>query len=175
MLRFFLLLSLIGCGTSEDIWKKKDTDINAVNPNEPVEGCPLSALARIHEGRFTSYLNRFSKDAKRFDVGCYRTASMYFDIIRVESEEPDAKVVGLCSPGIYIIIDTPSWANMGYTDRRTLIYHELGHCALGLGHTKKDELDIMSPVMLDENTAELNWKELVEKMFTRAKEMQDDY
>jgi hypothetical protein len=48
------------------------------------------------------------------------------------------------------------------------MYHELGHCALGLGH-HEGEPDIMNSYLLDEVTAEKKWDELVNKMFERKK------
>ena len=172
MKHFLLLLTVVlwGCGTDTVVRKKHGPVIKNTDAYAPVDGCPVSALARIHDAKFVPYLARFRSDAKRNEVGCYRTAVMYFDEVTLEPTEVEGRVLGFCQPSLRIVIDTPSWEDMSYTDRRTLIYHELGHCALGLEHTEETEEDIMNPYLLDVEVASRKWKELVTKMFLRAKE-----
>jgi len=46
---------------------------------------------------------------------------------------------------------------------KALLYHELGHCILGLGHTKEFDT-MMSPFMLDDEYYKANWNKLVKDM-----------
>jgi len=50
---------------------------------------------------------------------------------------------------------------------KVLLYHELGHCVLELGHTQQDPGTIMSPSMLDERYYQENWTTLVKDLCTK--------
>lgn len=48
----------------------------------------------------------------------------------------------------------------------TVVYHELGHCLLGLGHTPDDSHQIMEPVaIMDDDEIISNWNDLVKYEF----------
>lgn len=47
---------------------------------------------------------------------------------------------------------------------KALLYHELGHCVLGLGHTEQDPQTMMSPIMNDDEFYKKNWDGLVQDM-----------
>jgi hypothetical protein len=83
---------------------------------------------------------------------------------------PDKKkgVVGYCIDSWEVRVLTSYWQTASATDRLLLMYHELGHCALGLDHLD-GEIDIMNSYLLDDVTAEKEWDDLVNKMFERKK------
>ena len=47
---------------------------------------------------------------------------------------------------------------------RALMYHELGHCVLGLEHTDQESKTMMSPTMHNDAYYEANWDKLVKDM-----------
>lgn len=50
---------------------------------------------------------------------------------------------------------------------KALMYHELGHCVLQLGHTDQNPYTLMSPALKsNEQYLEENWDELVEQLCT---------
>ena len=53
------------------------------------------------------------------------------------------------------------------TSIRALLYHELGHCVLGLDHTTQESKTMMSPTMHDDMYYEENWDILVKDMCNR--------
>lgn len=154
-------LLLWGCGTIDDEFMKARTlEYSMV----PIPGCPMRALAYTHDLTFNGYLQMFQRDARKFDVGCYRTQRVYF-----EEKMPGEDVLGYCVPGQRVVIRKSTWNEMSEIERKTLIYHEMGHCALNLDHTSPKTADIMTPRMIAPSTATRHWRKLVSILFTRAK------
>jgi len=93
---------------------------------------------------FKPYLEKFTTDVG----GDTSDVSVVF-------EELSGDTVGLCitdGDDKHIKIHPKHWAKVSHEEREELIYHELGHCVLGLGH-KNDMLDycpksIMYPMTL---------------------------
>lgn len=54
------------------------------------------------------------------------------------------------------------WKTLPFVHKRELVYHELGHCALNLGHVYSQ--DIMRPRLYATELDGSNWKELIERM-----------
>lgn len=56
------------------------------------------------------------------------------------SEIDEENVAGLCQYGTHItnnvIIDGDFWNNTSFSSREFVVFHELGHCVLGRGHTE---------------------------------------
>lgn len=76
------------------------------------------------------------------------------------------KVAGYCIPGFGILINENRWHSMSLMEKRELMFHELGHCTLGLEHT---ESGLMAPVMHSEEEIKKNWDKWVEELFTVCK------
>lgn len=71
-----------------------------------------------------------------------------------------------------IQIRSKYWFNMTEAQRRVLIFHELGHCALNYGHRDgtfsslgQQIKSIMNSVVLDHSTASTHWAALVNELF----------
>lgn len=163
MLLIFGVL-LTGCGTIQDEFHQAT---QAEDVYLPVEDCPMRALARTHEMTFTGYLKQFQKMARVYDVGCYKTKQMYFD-----DKMPSDITVAYCVPGERVVVSRKKWETLEPIEKKVLIFHELGHCALNMDHTSKDSVDIMTPELLDPELASDNWGYLVGELFTRARGMQ---
>jgi len=50
--------------------------------------------------------------------------------------------------------------------KKTLLFHELGHCALNLDHTLDNSGSIMQPILLNDQSASLLWLDLVKELFS---------
>lgn len=158
-------LLLLGCGTIQDEFNKAKTlEYSMV----PIPGCPMRALAYTHDMTFTGYLQMFQRDAKKFDVGCYRTQQVYFD-----EKMPSDETLAYCIPGQRVVVRRTTWDKMDEIERKTLVYHEMGHCALNLDHTPDGNADIMASELLHPAIARRHWSKLVALMFTRARLEQD--
>jgi hypothetical protein len=152
-------LLFIGCGTPKAVYLE-DT-------YAPVPDCPMRALAYVHDMTFTGYLKQFQSAARSFDVGCHKTRSMYFD-----EAMPTPITVAYCVPGYRIVVSKNKWDKLNEIERKTLVFHELGHCAFNMDHAPPTMVDIMSPELLEGELAADNWNYLIKEMFTRAQEMQ---
>lgn len=163
LLLLTLALGLVGCGTMPNDGQLQRVAEEIVGPNPK---CSIRTLARYHDPEFRPYLTAFQQDAKKYKVGCYSTSSMHF----VTELEKD--IAGYCLPGERIVISRQTWDNLQDIEKSTLIYHELGHCSLGLDHTAPNEWALMNPRLLPTYMLEGHWDELVEAMFQKAKKEQ---
>jgi len=60
------------------------------------------------------------------------------------SEIPEDGVAGTCRYGLHIhhiTVDQGYWNSVGNLRREMVVFHELGHCVLGLGHREADNSD----------------------------------
>lgn len=71
-------------------------------------------------------------------------------------------IAGYCIPGFGILVNETRWEKFGPYQKKELIYHELGHCVLGLTHK---EPGLMSPTMHKEKDIEKNWNNWKEMLF----------
>jgi len=69
---------------------------------------------------------------------------------------------GFCMPAVGIFINSTLWGRYDTWERRELIFHEHGHCSLGLGH---EEDGIMSTDMHDTITIRANWQVWLDILF----------
>ena len=166
MKRFLLLISLlVGCGAEQACQSVGKVDRRI--PLPPRGDCtPKQISLRIHS-KVEYAVELFSQDALHHQVPCYRTPLIGF--LPKMPDELGSGVIGYCSPGSEIRFLAPFWNEVSATTRLVLVYHELGHCALGLDHTD-GENDIMNTYLLDERTADSRWNELVTKMMKRVQQ-----
>ena len=155
MKRFFfsLLLAMISVPARAEI-------------GNPVPNCPMKALAYMHEITFTRYLEQFQRDARKYNVGCYRTYLMYF------GEGLADDVAGYCVPGDRIVINKKLWNTLSSMEKWFLIYHELGHCALNLDHLAPKDIAIMNPQLLPDDISRPHWEDMKKKLFRAAQQEQ---
>lgn len=157
------VLVLSGCGTLPEKWKLHKVSEEVTGPSP---GCPLRVMARYHDPEFESYLLQFQYDAKRYNLGCYYTRSMFF-VDKLEKE-----IAGYCMYGDRIVVSREVWNELDPIQKTTLIYHELGHCGFHLDHTKSNEWAIMNPNLLPSYMLEGYWDTLVDNMFKKAQREQ---
>ena len=61
--------------------------------------------------------------------------------IIVFSESPYAGSAGKCFvEGNLITLNKELWVDIAYSTREAVVFHELGHCILGLGHTSQPSI-----------------------------------
>lgn len=80
--------------------------------------------------------NRVHDLVKSFESD-YKISISYMPITFVEILDKDnPNTVGRCYGPFsrHIELNSPAWDKLSNTDRKTLVYHELGHCVFGRAH-----------------------------------------
>lgn len=158
------LVVMSGCGSELSCGSHK---VNTPPVSQPHSPCSKAAIGgRIHP-KLDFYIEQFATDAAKRNVPCYYTFTIGFQETR--PEDIGETVIGYCRRGLELRVISSFWDKASGADRMTLLYHELGHCALGLGHTD-GEPDIMNSYLLDEKIVDTRWDDLINKMFGRAKQ-----
>lgn len=148
---------LVGCGADMSclynpyVKEKKET------PHD----CTVSQVSRYVHSDLAFFVASFSTDARSRQVPCYHS-----DYVTIQTKDPtDPGVAGYClfSSGLRVIQSV--WDNIDVETRRTLIYHELGHCALHQGHVT-GVLDIMNPYLAPASVTSSRWEDLVNTLFS---------
>lgn len=147
---------LLGCAKeelpNEYTWKRT------------ARSCSLGAIASSISPEVLPYVEEFVSDAGRYDANCFKVNTIKM------VPTLTGGVVGYCRPRITVALSQEYWDKSTPTTRRTLVYHELGHCALNLDHGKDDDWnDIMNPYVLPDYLAENDWYDLVKRLFTGEK------
>jgi hypothetical protein len=84
-------------------------------------------------------------------------------VIRMGAEsEFDANEAGNCAPGKVVSVNPTIWKTLTRYGKELLIYHELGHCLLGLTHDS--ESIIMQPSMSQQQYA-FRRQDAIEELF----------
>lgn len=103
---------------------------------------------------FKPEVNEFYAEAMK--RRCFvMNVDIYF--ARLESD-----IAGYCIPTFGILINENGWHSYEEYERKELIFHELGHCALGLQHT---ENGLMTPKMHTEQEIKKNWDAWLNLLF----------
>jgi hypothetical protein len=147
-----LTISLCACGSSEEV-KYYNSPRPTVTPahNEP-------------PAELSVYVDSFMNWAESAGVSDARR--MLKDIALLSDNDPSwtsMDVVGYCDSqyypyatgnvGLYdtnyVRLKASPWANLSDTERYEVVWHELGHCVLGLAHVSAsaNRADLMNPVM----------------------------
>ena len=138
------------------------TDIQR-SPVEGTKPCTVEAISYQADKEILPYIEEFSDDAIAYGVSCLKIK----DIIL--SDNVKAGIAGYCQPGWAVVLSKSVWKNFSAWERRTLVYHELGHCSLNAEHVADDDLmNIMNPTILPAWIAARHWKDLVRKLFTET-------
>lgn len=126
------------------------------------------------------YVALFYKDAHDTDTLVWRNLqSIRFGEVRWQGAPAD--VIGVCASGTVttnvitgekeqdprdIRILQSWWANAGEWEKRNLIHHELGHCALNKDHISGAH--IMNPFILPELILSTQWNILMMDLFAKG-------
>lgn len=108
-------------------------------------------------------LASFLADATRYEATCYPIIGITF----VDSFN-ERSIVGRCDVGNAVFLHKDYWFFSSEQARLITMYHELGHCLLGLPHDDSKP-DIMNKYLLDPRYAKKNWTALVNNLFTKVK------
>lgn len=133
------------------------------------DGTPKVSVARpsmeVDEAAI-EIVNQFYADAATEKV---KTTDKFTKITFVDSYDKE-NVVGRCDEWGYsdgtiqrreMTLLRSYWETASAQTRKTLVYHELGHCALGLGHTPEKDQQIMNPTVIPDVYAQTRWSSLV--------------
>ena len=124
--------------------------------------CTVSQLGKVIDPEILELVSDFSKEAMARNVPCAHTPKMEF----VDSHFPEnPSVLGYCTYFVDVVLVREYWNWLTPESRRTLIYHELGHCALLQGHTDPSITSIMNPYILSDGVSVPNWDMLVNNLF----------
>lgn len=98
----------------------------------------------------------------------YEDAAKRFCIappIQVYFSRLESNIAGYCIYNFGILLNEDNWVKYGPYQRLELMYHELGHCALGLDHY---EPGLMSPTIHKENEVRENWENWRDELFSNC-------
>lgn len=165
MLKALLLsLLLFSCGVDYSCVYRGIRDNTDSKPGP----CTVQQISpHINKG-LMSYVSSFSHDAMLRNIPCYPTPSIDF---RSGYPSDNEAMIGYCMLYSQIKFVREYWDMATAQTRRTLVYHELGHCALRLDHSKEDSFDIMNPYILSDNITREAWPELVNQLFSPRKKI----
>ena len=169
-----LLFLLIGCATEPKPAPTvaADPGVLALNINESEDFGVYVRLFQLEMSNRGMDLSMPNLD---------RSLRIYI-VEKFNKELQDDSVIGLCaktSGRLSIYIDKNTWDKYDSLQREMLIFHELGHCALNLGHDKSLDTngipnDIMYPVSFDALYYYKYRKFYLDRLFERAKEQQKE-
>ena len=160
MKKLLFTIFLFGCGR-DDFNKVDYSQVSYYDKPCTVE----NLFSRGYNKLLHEQIFKFSIDARKRKVPCFTSESALF-VDELINNEKTAVGYRDFSYGIFINHDYWMWASS--QTRLTIIYHELGHCALGLDH-HTDELDIMNKYLQPDIVVYKQWDELVNKMFNRKR------
>jgi len=85
------------------------------------------------------YFEAFEEAAERYNLNIDLEQ---LDITGVIEEIPEEGVAGTCQHGLHIhhvTIDINFWNQFSSNRKEMVVFHELGHCVLGRGHTEEED------------------------------------
>jgi len=95
-----------------------------------------SATYPLADQRLWSHFQNFEQEAKKRG---YTIDLRKMEITGSITEIAEEGVAGTCRYGQYthaVTVDQSYWNNVGSLRREMVVFHELGHCALFLGHSE---------------------------------------
>lgn len=161
MKKMFMVLlagSLVACGMEE-----KKPVIEEVPEGQSVKSDPYLQQYMNHFYGIcitTTAANRCKENLKKF------TSIRFVDSFDKKAD-PDGTVAGICwwSRFQRRVEIKRNAVQAGSMRERGLIFHELGHCLLDLGHSNPETKMMMNPILLDEKTYTSNWSKLQKELF----------
>jgi hypothetical protein len=165
MKHLLTLLLLVGCGAPHMV--------------ERVDTRPRLIL-QVKE--FGHYLAMFERDSATY-AEPLKITDLIVTFGKTQKPHKPSSPIGLCYYETYtmpdmtgkqyrarpkIVIDINFWEKAGRTTRKLLMYHELGHCVLRLGHVNKDDRDsIMNPAILSPSEFKKHERYYLEDLFNQ--------
>ncbi len=167
ILVFLLPIVAVACGQVESI-ANNETAIPRVNRQTP--SLPDNAdVAMI--------VMQFYGDAQALGKKTARNVKSISFVTKFADKEEGDSTVGECivysneqGKVIYkeLQLLQPYWGEASWQTKETLLYHELGHCALNLDHVNQGSGAIMEPTVLFDSFASSNWPRLVKNEFASS-------
>lgn len=149
---FLLFFILLGCGRSQ------------VAPHESMTKETSDKLLTPY---FVSFLEK---------TDCFKTPPVYKSLSMVIKWD-GMDVAGLCymfeDGSAKIVIDGPTWISINDINKERLMYHELGHCYLGLDHVDQlNEPALMTPSIREAAFMDYvdNYSEIMRDLFFESSE-----
>jgi hypothetical protein len=163
---FLAHVLLIGCGTA--------APVETVEVAKPVPQPFYIDIAKI-DAPLIPHVMEFAGYCEKFETAeVCKNNFKNITSIRMVKSFPEKFVVGKCyisSVGTRWIEILDNWIDSDSMSMKTLVMHEVGHCALGSPFPHyDDESDIMNSSLLPEKFIQAYWPELIKAMFTRAGE-----
>jgi len=160
-MKFFIsLLSamvLIGCGVEQ-----QSDPVTVTTKQKEASDQYLSEYMKHFYGIClqTTAANRCGENLKKI-------SSINFVDKFDEETDPNGMVAGICwwTRNTRRVEIKRNITKVGSLQERGLIFHELGHCLLDLGHASPESKMMMSPYLFDEKTYVTNWDRLQNELF----------
>lgn len=112
------------------------------------------------------YAREFYNDSIKFGV---EAGSVHFRFVEKLRTRAGVEALGICNCQGEIRLNTDFWDAYGEWGRRALVYHEMGHCAVGIGCSGSFPHPpgglIMAPKQTVSDYYEKNWEILVRTLF----------
>lgn len=154
-----VLFMLIGCGRYEPVDHQ-----NKRSPVFPCHGIPETDEEAL------PYVEAFYAKAREYNTNCYLVDSVKVtdDDLEVDGSKG---VIGICTvnkTSRKIIIERRMFGKKrSVVLAKSIVFHELGHCALDLDHSEQEHINLMTPIIISIKQAEENWELLERKLFNR--------
>ena len=140
------------CGINNLVWSFGSKDVE----------CQMETFGRVSP-QLIPYVEDFRDDAIYYEAACWGTN--YIRLVNNFSMPGfEDTVIGLCYPHIGVEILRSYWDDATEWEKKALVYHELGHCSLGLDHIQ--EHGIMLPSLTPPRD-EHEWVRMVEQLFKK--------
>lgn len=164
-------LFLTSCGIAESITNEKS------GPRAPIISIPCTFKNTVMsiDPELESVVQEFFKDAEeRGKTDCIPLLKIALIDGEITIPDSTGTVLGVCNSQfrtIYIVKKYWEGADLRWGPyfaevwRKSLMYHEIGHCSLNLKHSKKEDVNIMNPYALSPYITEENWPAMVDKLF----------
>lgn len=142
-------------------------------PSTSRTACTPAAVLK-NEELLTAWTEDFFRDAEKYRATCHKVRSIQFlpqSEIPEKAKAGDGFVIGYCTGDGHIRLSRDIWETRSLLFNKALLYHELGHCSLGLDHAPEGKVNLMTPYLLEDSVLEEHWAELVEKLFTGSMQL----
>lgn len=132
----------------------------------------LSGCATVNHD-LHSYVENFADEAKARGVDVSRSVSIQF-VDSIQSDGPRTEAAAICTTA-GVRVSEKFWEDSFWSEdtRRQVVYHELGHCLLGLEHEDRgrnpEAVSIMDPVLVGGPWYAAHEAQYLDAMFKKAK------
>lgn len=166
-MRLLILLAfLTGCGTAK---------VRIEYRVQPSSCTAYEALPTV-DTKVSDIVALFFEEAQAHRAKCVKAKRIGFksqsDVGKVV---PDSKalVLGYCTYDGTVVLNQDLWFKLRPITQKAVVFHELGHCVLNLGHAPDDALNLMTPYILPSDQIAENWDLLLDKLFSKSLSLED--